>query len=273
MLNFETVVGGDERDWIIFIHGAGGSLKSWKYQQEALATQYNLLLLDLRDHGASKNIQPAYDQYRFAMITEDILQVVDHLGIRKAHFITLSFGSVLMQDLAMNRPQLLRKVVMAGGIFKGNIWIRSFVHLARFFNIFLSYPKMYSLFSYLLMPRKRNQKARRLYQLFAQRLTQQEYLKWVGLYDEFFRLLGTFYRYTVPGKVLIVMGKDDYVFLKGARDYVRRHPQVVLKELDETGHICNMERPDMFNQLVKGFLQVSTSPTEIPVTKEWSAAN
>ena len=69
------------------------------------------------------------------------------------------------------------------------------------------------------------------------------------------------------------MGKDDYVFLKGARDYVRRHPQVVLKELDETGHICNMERPDMFNQLVKDFLQVSTSPTEIPVTKEWSAAN
>lgn len=254
MLNYEIEVRDENKTWVIFIHGAGGSLKSWGYQRSALAEHFNLLLIDLRDHGASKNMEPAQNCYQFAQITSDILRVIDHLGIQQAHFVTLSFGSVLLQDLAMRRPQLLMNTVMAGGIFKGNLLIRSFVHMARLFNLFLSYPQMYRLFSYLLMPRKRNQKARRIYQIQSQKLTQTEYLKWVGLYGEFFRLLSRFYQYTFPNPTLIVMGKDDYIFLKGARDYSHLHRNSELVEIPATGHICNIEKPRFFNKLVIDFL-------------------
>lgn len=262
MLNFETEILHEDAEWVIFVHGAGGSIKSWGYQRQDLIKHFNLLLIDLRDHGLSKKMTPHYESYRFSQISTDLLEVIDHLGISKAHFITLSFGSVLLQDLAMKRPDLLKRVVMAGGIFKGNLLIRSFVHLARFFNLFLTYAQMYRLFSYLLMPRKRNQKARRIYQIQSQKLTQDEYLKWVGLYDEFFRLLNSFFQYSFPTSVLIVMGKDDYIFLKGARDYGKRHPNATLVEIPATGHICNIEKPQYFNKLVKDFLQASTSKGE-----------
>ena len=53
-------------DWIVFIHGAGGSSLTWKYQTEALKPHYRLLLIDMRDHGYSKHVQPAHDRARRA---------------------------------------------------------------------------------------------------------------------------------------------------------------------------------------------------------------
>ncbi|MEO1256718.1 MAG: alpha/beta hydrolase, partial [Bacteroidota bacterium] len=48
---------------IVFIHGAGGSIQTWKYQFDAFKVDFNVLAIDLRDHGSSKHIQPAYNKY------------------------------------------------------------------------------------------------------------------------------------------------------------------------------------------------------------------
>ena len=259
MLHFETLNHSHSKDWVVFIHGAGGSINTWNYQVPELKKYYNLLLIDLRDHGKSKEIRPGYDTYRFSIITSDIKEVLDHLNIKKAHFVTLSFGSVLIQDFSMRHGYLVNKIVIAGGIFKGNRSIKTFVALARVFNLFLSYQKMYSLFSYLLMPKRRNQKARRIYQRQAKKLTQQEYMKWVGLYGEFFRLLKQFYHQVLQSQTLVVMGGEDFIFLKGARTFVEKQPHVRMKTLKAVGHICNIESPDDFNRLVKDFFGASES--------------
>lgn len=264
MLYFETVNLSPHKDWIVFIHGAGGSIKTWGYQIPALQKRYNLLLIDLRDHGSSKNIEPDHENYRFSIITADIKEVLDHLNIQKAHFVTLSFGSVLMQDFSMRYGHVVDKIVIAGGIFKGNYAIKTFVSLAKVFNLFLSYPKMYSLFSYLLMPKKRNQKARRIYQRQAQKLTQREYMKWVGLYGEFFRLLKQFYYQVLQNPTLVVMGGEDFIFLQGAKTFVKRQPHASMQTLHKVGHICNIENPDDFNKLVIDFFGVSESSSQKP---------
>lgn len=256
MLHYETVNHNHSKDWIVFIHGAGGSIKTWNYQVPALKQYYNLLLIDLRDHGESKMVIPDHNVYQFSIITSDIKEVLDHLKIKKANFVTLSFGSVLMQDFSMRHGHLVNKIVIAGGIFKGNWLIKSFVTLARFFNLFLSYQKMYSMFSYLLMPKRRNQKARRIYQLQAKKLTQQEYMKWVGLYGEFFRLLGQFYQQVLQSPTLVIMGGEDFIFLKSAKTFVNRQPRASIETLGKAGHICNIESPDDFNRLVIDFFSV-----------------
>lgn len=255
MLNFEVTGLHKNKEWIVFLHGAGGSINTWSHQISAFEKKYNLLLIDLRDHGASKNIKPAYDAYTFQIIATDIIEVINHLGITSAHFITLSFGSVLMQQLCMSKALDIQKVVMAGGIFKGNFTIKTFVYLARIFNLFLSYPRMYAAFSYLLMPRKRNQLARRIYQIQARKLTQQEYMKWIGLYDEFFRLLKQFYTYQLEQKTMIIMGQEDYIFLRGARAFQRNQTNTTLKVIPNAGHICTIEEPDAFNALAMDFFE------------------
>ena len=241
------------KNWVVFIHGAGGSIETWKYQMEHM-TASSYLAIDLRDHGASKNILPSFQSYNFDIITEDIMNVLAHEGIHKASFVTLSFGSVLLQAFSLKYPSVVQSAVIAGGIFKGNILIKSFVHTARFLNLFLSYPTMYKTFSFLLMPKKRNQVARRIYQMQARKISQEEYLKWIDLYGEFFRLLKTFFHQDVPFRTLIIMGGDDYIFLKAAQAFSAKRDNVSLEVLPKVGHICNIEQHAKFNQLAQQFL-------------------
>ncbi len=254
MLHFEKIVSHPNHKWVVFIHGAGGSSKTWSHQVEKFRQHFNLLLIDLRDHGRSKNLRPNYEKYEFSIISNDIRQVLEHESITRAHFVTMSFGSVLLQDLAMRFPGMVDKCIISGGIFRGNLPIRVFVNMARFFNTFLSYPRMYGIFSYLLMPRKRNQKARRVYKIQAQKLTQKEYMKWIGLYSEFFALLKNFYNQVLNFQTLVIMGSDDYIFLKSARGFVSKQSNARLIEIPQTGHICNIESPGTFNDLCQSFL-------------------
>ncbi|MDX1629556.1 MAG: alpha/beta hydrolase [Fulvivirga sp.] len=255
MLFYKTHHLSPEAPWIVFIHGAGGSSDAWQHQWEHFKNHFNLMAMDLRDHGKSKNILPEKKRYSFRLISRDIIAVLDNAGIHKAHFITLSFGSVLMQDLSKRKPGLVASATMAGGIFKGNIWIKGFVHFARLLNIFLTYPQMYRLFSKILMPKKRHQLSRRVYQIYARQLTSEEYLKWLGLYSTFFLTLKRFYEQTIHFPALVVMGADDYVFLQAAKDFSEKHKKVELAIIKQAGHICNIDQPDKFNYTVHQFLK------------------
>lgn len=254
MLHYRTIQKTTHSEWIVFVHGAGGSIRTWNLQIPFLEQHFNLLLIDIRDHGLSKDIYPAYDVYSFSIITKDIKAVIDKVKIEKAHFMTLSFGSVIMQDFSMRYPELIDKIVIAGGIFKGTLMIRVFVQVARLMNIFFSYPTMYKVFSYLLMPKKRNQKARKIYQLQSQKLTQKEYMKWIGLYGEFFRLLKQFFHHQFNKPTHVFMGADDYVFLKGAKQFVKQQAHTSLQIYPKVGHICNIEHAEQFNEDVMRFL-------------------
>lgn len=254
MLHFRTAINPNSLKWVVFIHGAGGSLETWKFQWEFLKPHFNLLAIDLRDHGNSKNISPEIESYEFQLITSDILEVIDHLGIKKAYFITLSFGSVLMQDLSMRRPELVCAAVLAGAIFKGNFMIKTFVHMARFFNLFLSYSQMYSLFSYLLMPKKEHQRSRRIYKIQATKIGSEEYMKWLGLYSTFFSTLKRYSNQQLHYPTLVVMGSDDFVFLNAAKEFCERQSEAKLIIINKAGHICNIDRPNKFNEIISRFL-------------------
>lgn len=266
LLHHLTYYASPASKWLVFIHGAGGNIATWSKQVDAFKGSFNLLFFDLRDHGQSKRIDPNPAVYTFSIISQDLKHLLDHLNIRSAHFITLSFGSVLIQDFASRYPSYVDRIVVAGGVFSGSFLIKSFVALARFFNQFLNYQSMYTVFSYLLMPYPRNQKARKVYQKHATQLSQEEYMKWVALYHEFFSLLQQFLKKTIRRPILIVMGGDDYIFLDGARKFAANNKHVKLEVLDKVGHICNIESPIQFNQLALNFLREGNSeekPTSI----------
>ena len=90
MINFNIIPNPASDIWVVFINGAGASIRTWKRQSDALHPYAKLLLIDLRDHGASLSIDPSPRQYDFELISNDIKEVLDHLKITKAHFITLS---------------------------------------------------------------------------------------------------------------------------------------------------------------------------------------
>ena len=88
----------------------------------------------------------------------------------------------------------------------------------------------------------------------AQKLSQEEYLKWLGLYGEFFRLLSDFSKQPIDNDMLILMGEDDYIFLRSAKNFARNREKSYLKIIPKVGHICNIEKPNEVNQSIMDFL-------------------
>ena len=260
LLNYQTHLLSSSAEWLIFVHGAGGSMVTWKYQVQAFKPYFNLLLLDLRDHGQSKNIEPAFNAYNFDIICDDILEVVDHLGITRAHFLSLSLGSVILQKLNEQRPELIDRMIMAGGVFRATLKMKAFVHSAKFLNYFLPYRVMYDLFSWIVLPRKNHRYSRRLFRLQSQKLSPREYLKWVGLYKDFFRLLRRFFNRELGKLSLIVMGDQDHVFFNAAQRFVSKHKNAHLVVFEQCGHICNIEQWERFNQIALNFLLNRVEP-------------
>ena len=90
--------------------------------------------------------------------------------------------------------------------------------------------------------------------MFARKLTQQEYLKWVGLYDEFFKILDEYFHRQLKKMSLVVMGDQDHVFFRAAQKFVEKQEKAKLVVFEKCGHICNVEEWQKFNAEALQFL-------------------
>ena len=256
LLHHEVIAENADAPWLVFIHGAGGSIRTWKFQIEAFAPHYRLLLIDLRDHGLSKDILPEFPAYDFGIVAEDILAVIDHLAIQKANFMSLSIGSVILQKLDIERPKLIDRMVMAGAIFDGSALMHWFVHSAKLLAHVLPYRAMYWLFSFIVLPRRNHRLSRYIFRLQSKRLSSNEYLKWVELYKPFFSLIRDYVDRPVMKKGLVVMGSQDHIFFRAAERFARLQKNMRLTVIENCGHVCSIEAPEVFNELVLKFLHV-----------------
>jgi pimeloyl-ACP methyl ester carboxylesterase len=256
LLHFERHERGEQFPWLVFIHGAGGSMVTWKHQVRAFKPLFNLFLIDLRDHGESKGLEPDYDSYDFDLVTDDIIRVLDHEGIDKAHFLSLSLGSIILQKLNERRPDLIESMIMAGGVFKADWKIHLFAHSGKFLSYFLPFRWIYDAFSLIVLPRKNHQPSRRLFRMQSRKLSPKEFLKWLGLYRDFFAVVRRFYRRQLDKTSLVIMGGQDHVFLEAAKRFVNKHAhRAELVILEGCGHICNLEKAQAFNEAVIQFIQ------------------
>ncbi len=273
LLHHEVIAEQPDAPWLVFVHGAGGSIRTWKFQIEAFAAHYRLLLIDLRDHGYSKDILPEFPAYDFDIVAEDVLHLVDHLGIEKAHFVSLSIGSVILQKIDIERPELIDRMVMAGAIFDGSKAMHLFVHAAKALNYLLPYRAMYWLFSFIVLPRRNHRLSRYIFRRQSRRLSQHEYLKWVELYKPFFKLVAQYVNRPVEKKGLVVMGDQDHIFFRAAERFARIQQNMRLAVIENCGHVCSIEAPELFNELVLKFLNdqdVPESVTATPVPQRWA---
>lgn len=86
---------------LILIHGFGGDLTTWMFNQAALAEVRPVIALDLPGHGASDKQVGAGDVPAFAEIVRGLL---DDLAIDRAHLAGHSLGGAVALELALADP-------------------------------------------------------------------------------------------------------------------------------------------------------------------------
>jgi pyruvate dehydrogenase E2 component (dihydrolipoamide acetyltransferase) len=93
---------------IVFIHGFGGDLNNWQFNQEALAEGRATYALDLPGHGGStKDLGDAAD---VGALAAAVLDFMDAKGIAKAHLVGHSLGGAIALDLALNHADRVASV-------------------------------------------------------------------------------------------------------------------------------------------------------------------
>ncbi|MFN1833899.1 alpha/beta fold hydrolase [Balneola sp. MJW-20] len=257
MLYHKTHIKSHNHEWVVFIHGAGGSSSIWFKQLRDFKKQFNVLLIDLRGHGKSKDLLQKYyeESYSFEFISNDILEVMDHLEIHKAHFVGVSLGTIIIRTIGDIAPHRLHSAIMCGAITRLNVRSRFLVAVGHLFKRVVPYMWLYRLFAWIIMPRKHHEKSRNLFIREAKKLYQKEFLKWFKLTNEVNPLLKYFHEKELQVPTLYVMGSQDYMFLPPVRSIVEKHQMSELQVIENCGHVCNVERPHVFNRLSIAYLK------------------
>ncbi|WP_010517756.1 alpha/beta fold hydrolase [Croceivirga radicis] len=256
MLNYNTYIKSNNTPWVTFVHGAGGSSTIWYKQIKDFKKHFNVLLIDLRGHGRSKfHLTEAFkEKYTFEVITDDILEVLDHLKIQKSHFVGISLGTILIRNIAEKQPQRIDKMVMGGAVMKLNFRSQFLMKMGVLLKSVVPYIWLYKFFAFVIMPNKNHKESRNLFVKEAKKLYQKEFIRWFKLTSEVNPLLKWFRTVDVNLPTFYVMGEEDYLFLPAVKKMVAQHKQTKLEVFQETGHVVNIERPEKFNQVVLAYL-------------------
>src|ERR1051326_3166876 len=123
-----TVTGQGEP--VILVHGLYSSAKmNWEAPgiTAALAKKFRVIALDNRGHGQSDK-PPAEGAYGTNMV-EDVVRLMDHLGITEARVVGYSLGGMIVMKLATTHPKRVRSVLLGG---MG--WLKADSPLERFWE-------------------------------------------------------------------------------------------------------------------------------------------
>ena len=95
---------------LVMIMGFTASRVGWMPQRLFFRRYYRVVTFDNR--GAGKSDKPP-GPYSTRMMADDTVRLMDLLGIEKAHVMGLSMGGMIAQELAINHPQRVMKLVLA----------------------------------------------------------------------------------------------------------------------------------------------------------------
>lgn len=249
MLNYYSYPHSTSLQWVTFVHGAGGSSTIWYKQIRDFKENFNILILDLRGHGNSKaTLKDTFDtKYTFDTITNDIVEVINHLKIERSHFIGISMGTILIRNLAENRPDLVSSMIMGGAIIKLDFRSQILMKAGTLFKSVVPYMLLYKLFAFIIMPKKNHKQSRLLFVNEAKKLYQKEFLRWFKLTSEINPLLKFFRAKDILIPTLYIMGEEDHLFLPSIRKIVQIHKTSDLLVAENCGHVVNVDQPKFFN--------------------------
>ncbi len=93
---------------VVLSNSLGSTRHMWDHTVPALQEQFNVLRYDTRGHGLSTVIagSPTIDD-----LADDVIALLDHLGLERVHFVGLSLGGMTGMRLAARNPERVNRFV------------------------------------------------------------------------------------------------------------------------------------------------------------------
>ncbi len=247
---------------VIFVHEFAGDYRSWEMQVRHFGQRYRVVSFNARGYPPS-DVPEAVSAYSQNRAADDIVAVLDHFGIERAHVIGLSMGGFATLHFGFRHPARARSLTVGGcgygaepsqrEAFRAEAeTIAAFIKtqgMAAFADKYAygpsrvqfenKDPRGFAEFKGMLAEHSAVGSANT--QLGCQR-------ERPSLYD----LVEQMKALTVP--TLILTGDEDFPCLAPGILMKRNIPTAALSVMPNCGHAVNIEDPDGFNAIAGSFL-------------------
>jgi 3-oxoadipate enol-lactonase len=247
---------------ILFLHEFASDHRGWEPQLREFGKRHRCIAYAARGYAPSE-VPPDKNAYSYLHEMRDAVAVLDHLKIDSAHFVGLSMGGYTALQVALNHPQRVCSMTLAGTGSGSERWYTDDFYknshaLGDQFEregsaaVAKSYGMGPSRLPFLL-------KDPRGFAEFTARLAEHDATGSANTSRGFQGARPSLYDFAddirkLATPALIVVGDEDERCIE---------PSLFLKDtlaasglvmLPKTGHVANLEEPDLFNALVGDFL-------------------
>ncbi|MDG2533770.1 pyrimidine utilization protein D [Sphingomonas sp. HITSZ_GF] len=240
---------------LVLSSGLGGSASYWTPNVAALAKQHRVILYDHRGTGRSGPLPEG--RVTVEDFADDIVQLLDALGIARASVIGHAAGGVAGLALALKAPDRIDRLIVING------WAELDPHFARCFDVRLTLLRHGGPRAYL--------RAQPIFLYPANWISDhsaaldaelEQQLAHFPDADTLSRRIAALRSFDIAGDLgaiatptLLVVAEDDMLVPPHcARQLAAGLPRAQLGPLGSGGHACNVTRPDLFNRLVLAWL-------------------
>ena len=98
------------KEFVLFIHGAGGGQYTWSYQKGFFEKEFNPIIIELPGHGESGG----EGEEEIVTYAEQVYEFLQALGIRKVFLVGHSMGGAIVQMLALTHSEMIQRIVLVG---------------------------------------------------------------------------------------------------------------------------------------------------------------
>ena len=247
---------------ILFIHEFASDWRGWEPQLREFGKRHRCITYSARGYTPS-DVPADAGAYTYEHVMRDAVAVLDHLKIDKAHLIGLSMGGYTSLQVALNHPERVHSMVLAGTGSGSERWYTADLHkhsqaLGDTFErdgaaaVAKTYGMGASRVPFLL-------KDPRGFAEFTQRLAEHDAKGsantsrgFQGGRPSLYDFEGRIRRLETPA--LIVVGDEDDRCIEPSLFLKQTLPAAGLVMFPKSGHVVNLEEPDLFNSVVGEFL-------------------
>jgi len=239
---------------LFLVAGLGGRHQFWQKQAEVFAKHFTVILHDHRGVGYSTPDKVVLGAEHMA---DDLIKLMDTMGIQKANIVGHSTGGAIGQHIALKSPEKIDKLVLSCSWAGPDAYFIHLFHTRRQILISCGPEAYLTTGTYLATPSWHLQGTMNSTQSFlADRMA-----NFPGLQVELSRLSAVMSHdlrsriKDISCETFVIGARDDQItpfgFSQELSDLI---PNAILHELDRGGHFCPMSNTDVYNRAVLDFL-------------------